>query len=249
MGKRERLDILLVDRQLVLSREDGRRRILAAEVFVDEQPITKAGALVDRSAAIRLKRALPYVSRGGLKLEEGLRHFAIEVTDKIALDVGASTGGFTDCLLARGARQVYSVDVGYGQLAWKLRNDPRVVVLEKTNIRYLERSHLASVADLATIDVSFISLRLVLPQVKTLLRPGGDLVALIKPQFEVGKGKVGKGGVVKSQDEHVRVIEEIAETARTLGFTTRGVTESPLLGPKGNKEFLIHLSLPNPLSA
>jgi 23S rRNA (cytidine1920-2'-O)/16S rRNA (cytidine1409-2'-O)-methyltransferase len=245
MVKRERLDLLLVQRDLVTSREEGRRRILAAEVVVNERPVTKAGTLVDQTAAIRLKTVSPYVSRGGFKLEKALRQFQIDVTDKIVLDVGASTGGFTHCLILHGARRVYSVDCGYGQLDWKLRNDPRVLVLERTNIRHLEASDLPSRADLATIDVSFISLRLVLFKVKTLLSGGGEIIALIKPQFEVGKGKVGKGGVVRSSAEHARVIDEIKATATGLGFTTQEVTESPLLGPKGNKEFLIHLTDPD----
>jgi len=245
MGKRERLDLVLVQRDLVSSREEGRRRILAAEVLVNDQPLTKASALVDQAAEVRLKAISPYVSRGGLKLEKALRQFQIDIKNKVALDVGASTGGFTHCLISHGARRVYSVDCGYGQLDWKLRNDPRVVVLERRNIRYLEVSDLPSLADLATIDVSFISLRLVLPKVKTLLSGGGEIIALIKPQFEVGKGKVGKGGVVRSSAEHVRVIDEIKEAATGLGFTTQEVTESPLLGPKGNKEFLIHLTDPN----
>jgi 23S rRNA (cytidine1920-2'-O)/16S rRNA (cytidine1409-2'-O)-methyltransferase len=235
----------LVQRELVSSREEGRRRILAAEVLVNEQPLTKAGALVDQTAEVRLKAASAYVSRGGLKLEKALRLFQIDVTDKVALDVGASTGGFTHCLLSHGAARVYSVDCGYGQLDWKLRTDPRVVVLERRNIRYLEASDLPSLADFATIDVSFISLRLVLPKMKTLVSPGGEIIALIKPQFEVGKGKVGKGGVVRSDAEHLRVIDEIEQTATGLGFTTRNITESPLLGAKGNKEFLIHLTDPD----
>lgn len=245
MGKRERLDLLLVQRELVTSREEGRRRILAAEVLVNERPLTKAGALVDQTAAIRLKTVSPYVSRGGFKLEKALRQFQIDVKDKVALDVGASTGGFTHCLILHGARRVYSVDCGYGQLDWKLRNDPRVLVLERTNIRYLEASNLPSRADLATIDVSFISLRLVLPKVKSLLRRSGEIIALIKPQFEVGRGKVGKGGVVRSGVEHVRVIDEIKLAAVALGFAIQDVTESPLLGPKGNKEFLIYLTDPD----
>ena len=244
MRKRERLDLILMQRQLVMSREEGRRRILAAEVLVNEQPLTMAGALVDQTAEIRLKTVSPYVSRGGFKLEKALRQFRVDVKNKVALDVGASTGGFTHCLISHGARQVYSVDVGYGQLDWKLRNDPRVIVLEKRNIRYLEATDLPSAADIATIDVSFISLRLVLPRVKTLLRPGGEIIALIKPQFEVGKGKVGKGGVVRSLEEHLRVIEEIKAAAAALGFTIQEVTESPLHGAKGNKEFLIHLRNP-----
>jgi 23S rRNA (cytidine1920-2'-O)/16S rRNA (cytidine1409-2'-O)-methyltransferase len=243
MGKRERLDLLLVERQLVVSREDGRRRILAGEVLVNDQAVTKAGNLIDAGAAIRLKQASPYVSRGGFKLAKALSEFAVQVRNQIVLDIGASTGGFTDCLLAHGAAQVFAVDVGYGQLDWKLRNDPRVRVFEKTNIRYFDLKRLPRAADLATIDVSFISLKLVLPQVKSLLVEGGDVIALIKPQFEVGKGKVGKGGVVRSADEHTRVIDEIKTAAVQLGFDVLGVTESPLLGPKGNKEFLIHLRL------
>ena len=241
MGKRERLDKILVERRLVASREEGRGRILAGDVWVNDRPITKAGTLLDEGVAIRIKAALPYVSRGGSKLEKALREFAVEVCGKVVLDVGASTGGFTDCLLAHGASRVYAVDVGYGQLDWKLRNDPRVLVFERTNIRYLKLSDLPRAADLATIDVSFISLRLVLPQVKTLLHSGAPVVALIKPQFEVGKGKVGKGGVVRSREEHQRVIDEISSAAVGLGYQVARVTESPLLGPKGNKEFFIHL--------
>ena len=241
MGTRERLDKILVERRLVASREEGRGRILAGEVLVNDRPVTKAGALFDESVAIRIKSASPYVSRGGTKLEKALVEFSVDLADKIVLDVGASTGGFTHCLLTHGAKRVYAVDVGYGQLDWKLRNDPRVLVLEKTNIRYLNVSNLPLPADLATIDVSFISLRLVLPQVKTLLSSGAPIIALIKPQFEVGKGKVGKGGVVHAQEEHTRVIDEISTAAVGLGYHVGGVVESPLLGPKGNKEFFIHL--------
>lgn len=241
MAKRERLDKVLLERGLVASREEGRRRILAGKVLVRDQPVTKAGALVDKNAPIRLKEESPYVSRGGIKLEAALREFGIDVRDKVALDVGASTGGFTDCLLANGARLVYAVDVGYGQLDWKLRRDPRVVVLEKRNIRYLKPGELPSPPELATIDVSFISLRLVFGPVKELLAPRAEILALIKPQFEVGKGKVGKGGVVRSPEEHRRVIEEIKEEAGKLGLEAAGVMESPLLGPRGNKEFFIYL--------
>jgi 23S rRNA (cytidine1920-2'-O)/16S rRNA (cytidine1409-2'-O)-methyltransferase len=241
MGKRQRLDLLLLERGLVDSREDGRRKILAGDVLVNDQAATKAGSLIDTGAAIRLKPSSRYVSRGGLKLEKALSEFAIDVTGKTALDVGASSGGFTDCLLVHGAAHVFAVDVGYGQLDWKLRNDPRVTVFEKTNIRYLDRSSLPGDADLATIDASFISLKLVLPCVKALLTARHEVIALIKPQFEVGKGKVGKGGVVRSVEEHARVIEEIRESAAALRYEVVGVTESPLLGPKGNKEFLIYL--------
>ncbi|TMA12585.1 MAG: TlyA family RNA methyltransferase, partial [Deltaproteobacteria bacterium] len=234
MGKRERLDKLLVERGVVSSREEGRRRILAGEVLVNDQPMTKAGSLVDPDAAVRLKgKSPPYVSRGGIKLEKALREFEIRVKDRI--------GGFTDCLLTHGARQVYAVDVGYGQLDWKLRKDPRVVVLEKRNIRYLKSEELPQSSDFAVIDVSFISLRLVLPSVKRLLSPQSEILALIKPQFEVGRGKVGKGGVVRCHEDHLRVIQEIQEAAVEIGLQVKGVTESPLLGPKGNREFFIYL--------
>ncbi|MDP2601905.1 MAG: TlyA family RNA methyltransferase [Deltaproteobacteria bacterium] len=242
MGKRERLDKLLVERGLVASREQSHGMILAGDVLVDDRPVTKAGSLVDETAVIRLRsRSLPYASRGGTKLEKALEEFQIDIRGKTALDVGASTGGFTDCLLAHGAREVFAVDVGYGQLDWKLRNNPRVRVYEKTNIRYLEVSTLPRPADLATIDASFISLKLILPAVKKLLVPGGEIIPLVKPQFEVGKGKVGKGGVVRSPAEHSRVIDEIKESAARLGYVAREVVESPLLGPKGNKEFFLHL--------
>jgi 23S rRNA (cytidine1920-2'-O)/16S rRNA (cytidine1409-2'-O)-methyltransferase len=241
MGKRERLDKILVERRLVDSREEGRGRILAGQVWVNDQPVTKVGTLIDEGAAIRLKPTSPYVSRGGIKLARALQEFSVDLNGKIVLDVGASTGGFTHCVLMHGAKQVYAVDVGYGQLHWKLRNDPRVLVLEKTNIRTLNVSDLPGPADLATIDVSFISLRLVLPQVRTLLSPDGAIIALIKPQFEVGKGKVGKGGVVRSDEEHMRVVGEISDAATKLGYNVCAVIESPLLGPKGNKEFFIHL--------
>jgi 23S rRNA (cytidine1920-2'-O)/16S rRNA (cytidine1409-2'-O)-methyltransferase len=241
MGKRQRLDLLLLDRRLVNSREEGRRRILAGEVLVNDQAVTKVGSLIDESAPIRVKAAPRYVSRGGFKLEKALGEFAIDLTGKAAIDIGASTGGFTDCLLAYGVAKVFAVDVGYGQLDWKLRKDPRVLVFEKTNIRYFELSSLPHRADLATIDVSFISLKLVLPRVRALATHRHEVIALIKPQFEVGKGKVGKGGVVRAPEEHARVIDEIKQSATEQGYEVMGVTESPLLGPKGNKEFLIYL--------
>jgi 23S rRNA (cytidine1920-2'-O)/16S rRNA (cytidine1409-2'-O)-methyltransferase len=198
---------------------------------------------VEQDARINLKAAPRYVSRGGVKLEKALKEFAISLEGKTALDVGASTGGFTDCLLAHGAARVVAVDVGYGQLDWKLRNDPRVVVLEKTNIRYLAPSALPDPIEVATIDASFISLKLILPCVKALLSELHEVIALVKPQFEVGKGKVGKGGVVRSADEHARVIDEIGKAAAAIGYESRGVIESPLLGPKGNKEFLLYLRM------
>jgi len=227
----------------VNSREAGRGMIMAGEVLVGERPIVKAGSLVARDAPIRVKsRNLRYVGRGGVKLEKALRDFNVNVAGKIALDVGASTGGFTHCLLAHGASRVYAVDVGYGQFDWKLRTDPRVLVFEKTNIRYLESHALPAPAELATIDVSFISLRLVLLPVRRLLVSTGQVIALIKPQFEVGKGQIGKGGVVRSPSEHSRVVDEIVRAAAAVGYTARGVIESPLLGPKGNKEFFLHLT-------
>jgi 23S rRNA (cytidine1920-2'-O)/16S rRNA (cytidine1409-2'-O)-methyltransferase len=241
MGKRQRLDLLLLERGLVDSREEGRRRILAGDVLVNDQAVTKAGSAIDAGAAIRLKARSRYVSRGGFKLEKALSEFAVDVNGKTALDIGASTGGFTDCLLAHGAARVIAVDVGYGQLDWKLRNDSRVTVLEKTNIRYLDPDALPGRADLASIDVSFISLKLVLPRLKLLLIPRHEVIALIKPQFEVGKGQVGKGGVVRSSEEHERVIAAMKTAAIEQGYHVVGVVESPLLGPKGNKEFLIYL--------
>ena len=242
--KRERLDQILVQRGLAESRERAQALILGGRVEVEGQRTNKAGTRIDPSARLVVFGPdHPYVGRGGVKLAGALDRFGIDPSLRVALDVGASTGGFTDCLLAHGAAQVIAVDVGYGQLAWKLRNDSRVVVFEKTNVRYLEPSRLPHVATLATIDVSFISLRLVLPQVRRLLERSSVVVALIKPQFEVGKGKVGKGGVVRSHDEHQRVIEEVKAAALGIGYNVLGVIESPLLGPKGNKEFLIHLRI------
>ena len=241
IGK-ERLDKLLVERGLAPSRERARALIMAGLVVVDDHAVEKAGTPVPADAIIRLKgEDIPYVSRGGLKLEKALDAFGIDVSGLTLLDVGASTGGFTDCLLQRGARLVYAVDVGYGQLAWKLRTDARVVSLEKTNIRYLEPARLATVPDMAVIDASFISLDKVLPNTLRLIKDGGEIVALIKPQFEVGRGEVGKGGVVRDEKKHAAVIAAIRELAVTLGLEVLGVVESPILGPKGNREFLIHL--------
>lgn len=234
--------MLLVERGLVRSREEAARYIMAGEVLVDEVAVTKAGTRVDTGRAVRLKsRAATYASRGGAKLAGACQSFDVDLNGRIAIDVGASTGGFTDYLLSRGVRCVYAVDVGYGQLDWRLRQDERVRVLEKTNVRYLEPESLCDTPDLAVIDVSFISLKLVLPRVWALLAPVADVVALIKPQFEVGKGKVGKGGVVRSAVEHQRVVDEICSAAAALGFDNCGVVASPLLGPSGNREFFIHL--------
>ena len=215
---------------------------MAGQVVVSDHVTEKAGQMVPVEAEVRLKgEPLPFVSRGGLKLQKALDEFAIDVTGLTVLDVGASTGGFTDCLLQRGAAKVFAVDVGYGQLAWKLREDHRVVNLEKTNIRYLEPATLGAVPDLAVIDASFISLDKILPPVLRLIREDGIIIALVKPQFEVGKGEVGKGGVVRDEAKHRQVIDAVAAEAVALGLTVRGVTESPITGPKGNREFLMVL--------
>ena len=239
---KKRLDMILVERGLAASRERARALILAGNVVVDDHRIDKAGQQVDAQADIRLKSGdIPFVSRGGLKLAGALAAFDLQVNGCIALDVGASTGGFTDCLLQHGAARVYAVDVGYGQLAWSLREDPRVINLERCNIRHLQRDDLADVPGLAVIDASFISLAKVLPNTLQLLAPQAEVVALIKPQFEVGKGQVGKGGIVKDTELHDQVVERIRSLAHELGCRVHGVIESPVLGSKGNREFLIHL--------
>jgi 23S rRNA (cytidine1920-2'-O)/16S rRNA (cytidine1409-2'-O)-methyltransferase len=217
--------------------------IMAGLVDVDGVRVDKPGRPVSPLARIALRETPPpYVSRGGVKLAAALDRFSVDVTGKVFVDVGASTGGFTDCLLQRGARKIFAVDVGYGQLDWRLRNDPRVVVLEKTNIRYLKPDRLDEPADGAVIDVSFISLQLVIPPVSNLLIPNGRIIALVKPQFEVGRGKVGKGGVVRDPQLHREVVYSVCTHCRRLGWTVAGDMPSPLLGPKGNREFLIHLT-------
>ncbi|HTG80652.1 MAG TPA: TlyA family RNA methyltransferase [Geobacteraceae bacterium] len=237
-----RLDKMVLDRGLVPSRERARALIMAGQVVVDDHVADKAGQMVPVDADIRLKgETLPFVSRGGLKLQKALDEFRLDVSGLAVLDVGASTGGFTDCLLQRGARKVFAVDVGYGQLAWKLRTDDRVVNLEKTNIRYLTPDGLPEIPDMAVIDASFISLAKVLPATVGLVRENGTIVALIKPQFEVGRGEVGKGGVVRDANKHREVTEAVCALAESLGLDVLGVTESPILGPKGNREFLICL--------
>ncbi len=241
--KRQRLDVLLTERGLTTSREQSRRLIMAGAVVVNEQRVDKPGVLVNAGASLRIKDEARsrYVSRGGYKLEAALQAFALDVTGVVALDVGASTGGFTDCLLQHGAAKVFAVDVGYGQLAWSLRQDPRVVNLERCNIRTLERDAFNEIPSLAVIDASFISLTLVLPKVLTLIAPHGIVIALIKPQFEVGKGRVGKGGVVRDPALHAEVVERLRTQAETWDVEVKGVIDSPLLGPKGNKEFLFCL--------
>ena len=239
---KERLDKSLVDRGLVQSRERARALILAGEVLVNGKVAGKAGEMVDPSSDIALKgKDIPYVSRGGLKLEKALDEFDIDVSGKVAMDVGASTGGFTDCLLQRGAGKVYAVDVGYGQLDSKLRNDPRVVNIERQNIRYLQKEAIPEAMDVATIDASFISLDKVIPKVLEFLKDEGELIALIKPQFEVGKGEVGKGGVVRDEAKQAAAVEKIRRFCEEIGVTVKGIVESPIRGPKGNKEFLIYL--------
>jgi 23S rRNA (cytidine1920-2'-O)/16S rRNA (cytidine1409-2'-O)-methyltransferase len=241
-SKRDRLDKLLVKNGLVTTRQRAQAFIMEGKVRVDGKRVEKAGVRVDADAKVEIVgEDIPYVSRGGLKLEKALDYWGITVGGKTFLDVGASTGGFTDCLLQRGAVSVYAVDVGYGQLAWKLQRDERVVSLERSNIRYLTREQLGVEPDSAVIDVSFISLKKVVPRVVALIKESGDIVALIKPQFEVSKGEVGKGGVVRDHQTHERVVNEVACSAGPLGLTVNGVMESPLLGPKGNREFFIYL--------
>ena len=236
---KQRLDVLLVKKGLAQSRQRAQGLILAGEVLVENEKLTKAGIQVPESANIRLTgRGNPYVSRGGLKLEAALREFNIEVNGLRCLDVGASTGGFTDCLLQHGAIHVTSVDVGYGQLHWKIRTDSRVYVLERTNIRYLHTDALKNTVDLTCIDVSFISLRIVVPAVLHFVKKTGTIICLIKPQFEVQKGLVGKNGVVRDPSLHQRVLEELAETFYNLKLHQSSIIPSPILGPKGNKEYL-----------
>lgn len=237
-ARKERLDLLLVERELAESRQQAQRLIMAGQVTVDGGVVDKPGTRVPVSAEVEVAGALPYVSRGGYKLAAALDAFALEVEGLIAADIGASTGGFTDCLLQRGAARVYAIDVGYGQLAWKLRQDPRVVVMDRVNARYLER--LPEAVDLATVDVSFISLRLVLPALVGWLGPAGQIVALVKPQFEAGREQVGKGGVVRDPAVHRAVLLEILCWAAGHGLGLMGLIRSPLTGPAGNVEFLAH---------
>jgi len=240
---RVRLDRLLVDRGLAPSREKARALIMAGRVDVDGVRLDKPGQSVSGGAIVSLAPSSPlYVSRGGQKLEAALEHFAVDVQSLTLLDVGASTGGFTDCLLQHGAERIIAIDVGHGQLDWTLRQDPRVHVLEKTNIRYLEPGQITTPAHGAVIDVSFISLRLVIPPVSHLLTDRAFIVALIKPQFEVGKGQVGKGGVVRDPLLHQAVIEDLEHFFESAGWAVRGHIPSPLLGPKGNREFLIYMT-------
>lgn len=240
---KERLDVLLVKKGLAPSREKAKAVIMAGSVYVDGQKEDKAGSVFDEeSAQIEVRgHALPYVSRGGLKLEKALKVFPITLTDKICMDIGASTGGFTDCMLQNGAAKVYSVDVGYGQLDWKLRQDDRVVCMEKTNFRYMTSEDIPDVLDFASVDVSFISLDKILTPAYALLKEQGEMVALIKPQFEAGREKVGKKGVVRDPKVHEEVISRIVRHADEVSFEVLDLSYSPIRGPEGNIEYLIHL--------
>ena len=239
---KERLDKLLVEKGIVQSRERARALIMAGKVAVEGKGIDKPGVQIKVEANLQLRGdEAPYVSRGGEKLEGALKIFGIDLKGMVVMDVGASTGGFTDCVLQKGAQKVYAVDVGYGQLAWKLQKDPRVINLERRNIRYLQREEVQDETDLILIDTSFISIEKFLPSLVRFLKKGGSILGLIKPQFEVGKGEVGKGGVVRDGALHRKVIERISKFSQEAGLKALGVIESPLLGPKGNKEFFIYL--------
>ncbi len=240
--EKERLDVFLVNKGLYESRSRAQAAIMAGEILVDEEKIDKPGTLVKISSAIRiLGNKLPYVSRGGLKLEKALQVFPLEIEGKVFADLGASTGGFTDCALQKGAARVYAIDVGYGQLAWKLRQDPRVINMERTNVRFLQEASLPEPIDIATIDVAFISLDKVLPSTYKILGPQGKVVALIKPQFEAGREHIGKKGVVKEPGVHKDVITKVLALARELEFKALGLDYSPIKGPEGNREYLLYL--------
>jgi len=240
--QKERLDVLLVNRQFFESREKARRAIMAGSVFVDGERVDKAGFLCSPDAEITVKSdPVPYVSRGGLKLEKALRVFNIGLEGMTCVDVGASTGGFTDVMLKNGAAKVYAVDVGYGQLAWSLRNDPRVVCMERTNFRYVKPEDIGEPLDFGAADVSFISLRLILPPLKAVLKENARAVCLIKPQFEAGREKVGKKGVVRDPAVHEEVITQVIDAARNQGFAVLGLSWSPVKGPEGNIEYILHL--------
>ena len=241
--EKKRADILLFEKGLAESREKARRIIMEGVVFIDNQRIDKPGEKLDIDSLITIKEdPIIYVSRGGFKLEKAIQMFNLNLKDNIAIDIGASTGGFTDCMLKNGAKKVYAIDVGYGQLDWSLRNDPRVIVKERTNIRYVTKDDIDEVADFISIDVSFISLKLVLPVAKDLLSKEGYIVALIKPQFEAGRDKVGKKGLVKDKDIHMEVINNVVEFCDTIGLKVIDLEFSPITGTTGNIEFLAHIS-------
>ncbi len=239
------MDKILVEKGYVRSRERARAVILKGDVIVNNNRIDKPGIKIDINSNIRIKgNDIPYVSRGGIKLEGALDDFEIDVDSKIAMDIGASTGGFTHCLLKRGVKKVYAIDVGYGQLAWELRIDPRVVILERRNIRYLNKREIDDDIELAVIDLSFISLRKVLSKVVELIKEGGDIVALIKPQFELEKGEVGKGGIVRDREKHELAVMRIVDYAKELALVIKSIKKSRIDGIKGNKEFFIYLRKP-----
>ncbi len=244
MKVKKRLDVLLTERMYAQSRAKAQAIIMSGNVYVDGQKADKPGAAYEETVEIEVRGAVcPYVSRGGLKLEKALRDFGVKPEGYVCSDSGASTGGFTDCLLQQGARKVFAIDVGYGQLDWKIRSDPRVVVMERTNIRYVTTETLGEKLDLSVVDVSFISLKIVLPVIKTLLKPTGQVVCLIKPQFEAGKEKVGRKGVVREPATHREVLDGFVKQAKELDFSILGLTFSPVKGPEGNIEFLAHLAL------
>ena len=244
MKHKERLDVLLTEKGLCESRSRAQALIMSGEVYVDGQKCDKAGTQVNCDALLEVRgSACPYVSRGGLKLEKALHDFGVDPTGYVCSDSGASTGSFTDCLLQKGAKKVFAIDVGYGQLAWSLRTDERVVCMERTNIRYVKPEDLGEPLDLSVVDVSFISLKIVLPAIKALLKPTGQILCLIKPQFEAGKDNVGKKGVVRDPAVHAEVLENFLALASALELTVRNLTYSPVKGPEGNIEFLGHLSM------
>lgn len=243
MKNKKRLDVLLTEKGYAETRSKAQAIIMSGLVYVQGQKADKPGASYEETADIEVRgAACPYVSRGGLKLEKALRDFGIRPEGYVCSDSGASTGGFTDCLLQQGASKVFAIDVGYGQLDWKIRNDPRVVVMERTNVRFVTPEDLGEPLDLSVVDVSFISLRIVLPVVKTFLKPTGQVVCLIKPQFEAGRGKVGKNGVVREPEIHTEVLDNFVALAQELEFSILGLTFSPVKGPEGNIEFLAHLT-------
>ena len=242
-GKKERLDILLVEKGIFTSRERAKTSIMAGKIFVDGQRVDKAGEKVNIEAEIIFKgQEIPYVSRGGLKLEKAMKSFGISLENKICMDIGASTGGFTDCMLQNGAKKVFSIDVGYGQFAWKLRTDPRVVCMERTNIRYVTPENIGEPVDFASIDVSFISLKKIMPATINLLSDKGEVAALIKPQFEAGKEKVGKKGVVRDINVHKEVVKSIVDYLYSENLNILAVSYSPIKGPEGNIEYLVYFT-------
>ena len=244
MKIKKRLDVLLTEQGYADTRSKAQAIIMSGQVYVDGQKADKPGISYEETAQIEVRgETCPYVSRGGLKLEKALRDFGVKPDGYVCSDSGASTGGFTDCLLQQGASKVFAIDVGYGQLDWKIRSDPRVVVMERTNIRYITTEDLGEALDLSVIDVSFISLKIVLPTIKTLLKPTGQVLCLIKPQFEAGREKVGKKGVVREPETHKEVLDNFVALAKELNFTILGLTFSPVKGPEGNIEFLGHLTL------